>query len=182
MQFLAYIHTSHNPKIKTQKVSLSLSTKGKGGKKSDKEKSNPQQQPQPPPPPPEEEELYERQATIIIMRITEVIAEAADHVEVNKVAEDPLEDPNKGEMDNKTIIGAITKITVIKAEVDMAMVVIITEVVAADKVVIEARTITNTTNITHMMIVHRLSNMAYHVHFAVALITLSNTVLKESMT
>ena len=52
-----------------------------------------------------------RQTTIIIMRITEVIAEAADHIGVNKVAEDPLEDPNKGEGDNKTIIGANTKIT-----------------------------------------------------------------------
>ena len=131
------------------------------------------------------------------MRITEVIAEATDHIGVNKVAEDPLEDPNKGEGDNKTIIGAITKITVdnltppaeaititiimviIEAEVDMAMVVIITEVVAADGAVIKAITITNRTNITCMMIVHRLSNMAHHVHFAVALITLPNTFKGE---
>ena len=141
-----------------------------------------------------------RQTTIIIMRITEVIVEAADHIGVNKVAEDPLEDPNKGEGNNKIIIGANTKITVdnltppveaititiimviIEAEVNVAMVVIITEVTAMDDAVIEAITITNTTNITHMMIVHRLSNMVHHVHFVVALITLPNTVLKESMT
>ena len=104
--------------------------------------------------------------------------------------EDPLEDPNKGEGDNKTIIGANTKITmanltppveaititiitvIIKAEVDMAM----------EEAVIEAIIITNTTNITHMMIVHRLSNMAHHAHFTVALITPQNTILKESMT
>ena len=116
------------------------------------------------------------------------------------MAEDPLEDHNKGEGDNKTIIGANTKITVdnlthpmeaititiitviIKAEVDVAMVVIITEVLATDKVVIEAITITNTANITHMMIVHRLSNMAHNAHFVVALITLPKTVLKDSMT
>ena len=116
------------------------------------------------------------------------------------MAEDPLDDTNKGEGDNKTIIGTNTKISVdnltcpteaititiiaviIEAEVDVAAVVTITEVTATDEVVIKAITITNTTNITHMMIVHRLSNMAHHAHFAVALITLPNTVLKESMT
>ena len=71
---------------------------------------------------------------------------------------------------------------IIEAEVDVAMVVIITEVVATDEAVIESITITNTTNITCMMIVHRLSNMAHHAHFIVTLITLPNTVLKESMT
>ena len=134
------------------------------------------------------------------MRITEVIAEATDQIGVNKAAEGLLEDPNKGEGDNKTIIGANTRVTmdnltppmeaititiitvIIEAEVDAAMVVIITEVVAADKAVIEAITITNTTNITHMIMVHRLSNMAHHAHFVVVLITLPNTVLKESMT
>ena len=134
------------------------------------------------------------------MRITEVIAEATDHIGVNKVAKGLLEDPNKGEGDNKTILGANTRVTAdnltplvdaiivtiitvfIKTEVDVAVVVIITEVVAMDEVIIEAITITNTTSITHMMIVHRLSNMAHHVHFVVVLITLPNTVLKESMT
>ena len=141
-----------------------------------------------------------RSATIITMRITEVIAEGADHIGVNKVAEGHLEDPNNGEEDNKTIIGANTRITadnltppveaititiitvIIEAEVDVAMVVIITEVTATDKAVIEAITITNTTNITHIMMVHRLSNMSHHAHFAVTLVTLLNTVLKETMT
>ena len=108
------------------------------------------------------------------MRITEVIAEAADHIGVNKVAKGLLEDPNKGEGDNKTIIGTNTRVTmdnltpptedititvIIEAEVELAMVVIITEVTAMDEVVIEAITITNTTSITHMMMVHRLSNI-----------------------
>ena len=104
---------------------------------------------------------------------------------------------NNGEGDNKTVIEANTRITmdnltppmeaititiitvIIKAEVNVAMVVIITEVTTADEAVIEAITITN---ITHMMMVHRLSNMAHHAHFAVALTTLPNTVSKESTT
>ena len=128
------------------------------------------------------------------MRIIEVIAEAADYTGANKVAEDPLEDPNKGEGENKTILEANTKITmdnltpptgaiiitiimvIIKAEVDVAMVVVITEVTAMDEAVIEAITITNTTNITHMMIGYRLSNMTHHAHFGVALIILPNTI------
>ena len=48
-----------------------------------------------------------RQTTIIIMRITEVIAEAADHIGVNKVAEDPLEDTNKGKGTAKQLQGPI---------------------------------------------------------------------------
>ena len=134
------------------------------------------------------------------MRIIEVITEAADHIGVNKVAKGLLEDPNKGEGDNKTIIGANTRVTtdnltppveaititiitvIIKAKVDMAMVVIITEVMATDEAVTETITITNTTSITHMIMVHKLSNMAHYAHFAMVLITLSNTVLKESMT
>ena len=61
------------------------------------------------------------------------------------------------------------------------MVVIITEVMAMDEAVIKAITITNTTNITHMMMVHRLSNMAHHVHFAVVLITLPITVSEHDI-
>ena len=134
------------------------------------------------------------------MRITEVIAEAAHHIGVNKVGKGLLEDPSKGEGDNKTIIGANTRVTtdnltppmeaftitiitvIIKAEMDMGVVIIITEVMAMGEAVIEAITITVTTSITHMMMVHRLSNMAHHAHFVVVLITLPNTVLKESMT
>ena len=44
---------------------------------------------------------------------------------------------------------------IIEAEVDVAMVVIITEVTAMGEAVIKAITITNTTNISHMMMVHR---------------------------
>ena len=63
----------------------------------------------------------------------------------------------------------------------MAMVVIITEVVATGEAIIEAITITNTTNITYMMIAPMYSNMAHNAHFAVDLITLLSIVLKESM-
>ena len=115
-------------------------------------------------------------------------------------AENLIEVLNKGEGDSKTIIGANTKATmenltppteaimiiittvIIEAEVDVAMVVIITEVTAAVKAIIEAITITNTTNITHTMMAHRWSNMAHHAHFVVVLITLPSIVLKESMT
>ena len=71
---------------------------------------------------------------------------------------------------------------IIEAEVDMAMVVTITEVAAMGEAIIEAITITNTTNITHLMMAHRWSNMAHHAHFEVVLLTLLSIVLKESMT
>ena len=135
------------------------------------------------------------------MRIIEAIAEATNPTGVNKtIAEKTIEDPNKGEGDNKTITGANTKATVdnltspteditiiiitviIEAEVVVAVVVIITEVTAVDEAIIEAITVTNTINIMHMMMVHRWSNMAHHAHFAVVLTTLLSTVLKESMT
>ena len=199
VQFPAYMHTLHNPKIKTPTIFLShlKAQKVKEERNQAEANQNPNNSLNHLPLHQKKRNHMKRQTTIIIMRITEVIA---DHIGVNKVAEGPLEDPNKGEGDSKTNIGANTKITadnltppveaititiitvIIMAEVDMAMVVIITEVVATDKEVIEAITITNTTNITHMMMVQRLSNMAHHVHFAVALITLPNTVLKESMT
>ena len=141
-----------------------------------------------------------RLTTIIIMRIIEAITEATNHTGVNKVvAENLIEVPNKGEGDSKKIMGANTKATadnltppveaitiiiitvIIKAEADMAMVVIITDVTTVGKAIIEARTITNTTNTTHMMMVYRWKNMACHAHFAVASITLPSIVLKESM-
>ena len=119
------------------------------------------------------------------MRIIEVITEAENPTGVNKAAGNLIEGPNRGEGDNKIITGANTKATadnltapteaitkiiitvIIEVEVDMAMVVIITEVMAMDKAIIEAITITNTTNITHMMMTHRWSNKAHHAHFAV---------------
>ena len=126
-----------------------------------------------------------RQIIIIIMKTTEVTIEAADPIGANKAGvENPIEAPNKGQGASKTIIGDNTKATVgnttppmetitiiimviIEVEVDMAMVVIITEDMAMVKAVIEAITITSTTNITHMMMAHKWSNVAYHVHFVV---------------
>ena len=135
------------------------------------------------------------------MKTTEVIIEAPDPTGANKAAvENPIEAPNTEEGASKTIIRDNTKATVgnitipmeaitiiiitviIKVEIDVAMVAIITEVMAAVKEVIEAITIISTTNITHMMMAHRWSNMAHHVHFVVVLITLLSTVLRESMT
>ena len=135
------------------------------------------------------------------MRIIEVITEATNLTGVKKVpAENLIEAPNKREGDSKTIIGANTKVTVdnlippkeaitiiivtviIEVQVDVALVVIITEVAATDEAITEAITITNTTNITHMMMAQRWNNLVHHAHFAVALITLLSIVLKESMT
>ena len=79
-------------------------------------------------------------------------------------------------------ITIIITTVIIEAEVDVAVVVIITEATAMDEAIIEAITITNTTNTTHTMMVHMWNNMAHHVHFVVALTTLLSTVLKESMT
>ena len=142
-----------------------------------------------------------RQTTIIIMNTIEAITEATIPTGVNKVvAKNLIEVPNKGEGASKIIIGGNTKATmdnsippteaitiiiitvIIKAEVDVALVVIITEVVAVGKATIEDITITNTINITHMMMAHRWSNMAHHAHFVVASITLLSIALRESMT
>ena len=108
------------------------------------------------------------------MRIKEVIIEAANPTVVNKVVAGNLTEVlNKGEGNSKIISGANTKATVdnstasteaittiiitaiTEAEVDMAMMVIPTEVAAVDKAIIEAITITNTTNTAHMMMTHR---------------------------
>ena len=132
------------------------------------------------------------------MKIIEAIVEATNPTGVNKAAaENCIEVLNKKEGDNRTILGANTKATtdnltapvetitipiitvIIKAEVDVAMEIITTEIVASYEAIIEAFTITNTTNITHMMMVHRWNNMAHHVHFAVVLITLLSIVSKE---
>ena len=71
---------------------------------------------------------------------------------------------------------------IIEAEVDVAVVITITVVMTTGEAVIKAITFTNTTNITHMMMAHRWSNMAHHACFAVASITPLSTVLRESMT
>ena len=203
VQFPDYINILHNPKIKTLTISLSCSKVQKVEEERNQVKANRNLNSSLNhlPLPQKKRNIMKRQITIIIMRIIEVITEAANHTGVNNVAAKNLtEVPNKGEGASKTIIGTNTKATtdnstppteaitniimtvIIEAEVDMAMVVIVTEVAATGKTIIEAITITNTTSITHMMMVHRWSNMAHHVHFVVASITLLSVVLRESMT
>ena len=93
------------------------------------------------------------------MKTLELIIETDDPTEVNKMVEDHMEDLNRGEGDRKTIIGANTKVpmdyltppmeaitiiiitVIIEAEVDMAMVTIITEAAAMEEAITEAITI-----------------------------------------
>ena len=177
------------------------STKGRRTKKSGKGKQKSQQQPQPPPPPPEEGEHYEE---------TNNYYHNENYRGNNKdcrpyrgqqgSGQKPYrgsQQRGRGQQNNyrgqyqgncgqfNTPMEAITAIiitVIIKAEVDMALVVIITEVAAVGKAAIKAITITNTTNITHMMMAHRWSNMACHAHFAVVSITLLNNVFRVIMT
>ena len=76
----------------------------------------------------------------------------------------------------------ITIIAIIEAEVVMAMVETISDLMVAEETIIEAIIITNTINITYMMMDHRLNNMAHHLHFLVVLIILLNIALKGNMT
>ena len=108
-----------------------------------------------------------RQIITIIIKTIEAITEAVDPTGANKaVAESLIEVPNKGEEARKIIIRGNTKATVgnltpptevittiiitviIKTEVDVAVVVIITETMAAGKAVIKAITIINIVTIT----------------------------------
>ena len=134
------------------------------------------------------------------MRNIEVIIEATDLIGVNAYGvSQHIEDPNIGKGDNKTIPGANTKATadnlippteaiiiislaIIEAEVVVAVVETISDPVVTGEAITKAMIITNTTNITHMMMDHRLNIMAHHVHFAVVLIILLNIALKENMT
>ena len=133
------------------------------------------------------------------MRIIEVTIEAVDPKGVNTAVGNYIEVLSKGEGDNKTTIEANTKVTVdnlihlmeaiiitvmatIEAEVVMAMVETISDLAVVEEVIIEAIIIINTINIPCMIMDHRLNNMAYHVHFAVVLIILLNTVLKGNTT
>ena len=132
------------------------------------------------------------------MRIIEAIIEATDPIGVNTVVGNHIEDPNIGEGDNKTITGANTKATVdnliplvkaiiiitmeiIKAEVVVAMVETISDPTVMGEAIIKAIIITNTINITHMMMDPRLNNMAHRAHFVVVLIILLNIALKGNM-
>ena len=72
----------------------------------------------------------------------------------------------------------IITMAIIKAEVVMAMVETISDPMVMGEAIVKAIIITNTNNITHMMMDHRLNNMAHHVHFVVVLIILLNIALK----
>ena len=129
----------------------------------------------------------------------EVTTEAVDPTGVNTAVGNYIEVLSKGEGDNKIIIEANTKATVdslippleaiiiiivaiIEAEVAMVMEESISDPAVTEEAIIEAIIITNTINITHMMMVHRLNNIDHHVHFAVVSIILLNIVLKVNMT
>ena len=171
-----YSHTAQSQDQDSENIPKPFkSTKGRGGKKSGKGKQKFQQQPQPPPPPLEEEKHYEETNNYY----------HNENYRGNNRGYKPYRGqqgsgrkPDRGSQcrgkgDSKIIIGANTKATadnstppteaittiivtaIIEAEVDLAMVVIITEVTAAGKAIIEAIIITNTINIAHMMMAHR---------------------------
>ena len=133
------------------------------------------------------------------MKITEVTIEVVDPIAVNTVVGNHIEVPNIGEENNNTIKEATTKVTmdnlippaeaiiitimaIIKVVVVVAMVETISDLAVTEEAIIKAIIITNAINITHMMMDHRLNNMAHHVHFVVVLIILLNIVLKGNMT
>ena len=108
------------------------------------------------------------------MRIIEVTTEATDPVGANTVLENHIEVLSRGEGDNKIIIEANTKVTadnlippaeaiiitimaIIKAEVAVAVVETITDLMVMEEAIIKAIIITNTINITHMMMDHSLT-------------------------
>ena len=72
--------------------------------------------------------------------------------------------------------------TIIKTEVVVAVAETISDPMVMKEAIIKAIIISNTINITHMMIDHRLNNMDYHAHFAVPSIILLNIALKGNMT
>ena len=71
---------------------------------------------------------------------------------------------------------------VIEAEVVVAITETISDPTVMAQAIIKAIIITNTINITHMMMDYRLKNMAHYAHFLVVLIILLNVALKENMT
>ena len=115
------------------------------------------------------------------------------------MVENHAEDPSIEEVDNKVIIEANTKATtdnlippveaiiiiilaIIEVEVIVAMVETISDPTVVGEAIIDVIIITNTINITHMMMYYRLNNMAHHAHFMVVLIILLNIALKGNMT
>ena len=71
---------------------------------------------------------------------------------------------------------------IIKVEMAMAMVETIIDHVVEGEAITRTITITNTINITCMMIDHSSNSMVHHAHFVVVSIILLNIVLRESMT
>ena len=135
------------------------------------------------------------------MRIIEVTTEAVDPIGANTAVENHIEVLSRGEGDKKIIIEANIKVTadnliplaeaiiitimaIIEAKVAVAVAVVktITDLTVMEEVIIKAIIITNTINITHMMMDHSLNNMAHHVHFVVVLIILLNIALMENTT
>ena len=70
----------------------------------------------------------------------------------------------------------------IEVEVAVAVVETITDLAVMEEAIVKVKIITNTINITVMMMDHRWNNMAHHVHFVVVSIILLNIVLKGNMT
>ena len=100
---------------------------------------------------------------------------------------------SKGEWDNKIIIEANTKVTmdnlippveaiiiiimaIIEVEVAVAMVETITDLTVTEEAITRAIIITNTINITCMMMDHNSNNMVHHAHFPVVSIILLNII------
>ena len=71
---------------------------------------------------------------------------------------------------------------IIEAEMVVAVVEIISDLMVMEEAIIKATIITNTINITHMMMDNGLNNMVHHVHFGVVLIFPLNIALKGNMT
>ena len=133
--------------------------------------------------------------TTTTMRIIEVMIEAVDHIGAS-ITVGHVEDPSKGEGDNKIIIEANFKATagslillvvaitimtmaITKAEVAVAVVVTFIDQVVMEEVITEAITIIN---ITPMMMELSLNNKVHHVLFVEVSIILLNIVLRENMT
>ena len=134
---------------------------------------------------------------ITITRIIEVTTEAVDPTADNTVVENHIEVLSRGERDNKIIIETNTKETtdnsippmaaiiiiilaIIEVEVPVAVVETIIDHTVEEEAITGAIIITNTINITRMMMDHSLNNMVHHVHFVVVSIILLTIALRES--
>ena len=131
------------------------------------------------------------------MRTIEVPTEAVDLTGANTVVEIYIEVLSSEKGDNKIITEANTTMdnlippvaaiiiiimAIIEVEVAVAVVEIITDHTVTEEAITEAITITNTINITCMMMDPSSNNVVHHVHFAVVSIILLNIVLRENMT